>query len=89
MTARSAAAQDRRDIEWAVGRARKATQMPETSIYDFVAGILTLDILKTSPRAYRTNAVTDAALRFQQYTGPVMAKAVGAGCRRVLAELKD
>lgn len=75
VTARSAAAQDRRDIEWAIGRARKATQMPETSIYDFVVGILTLDILKTSPRAYRTNAVTDAALRFQQYTGPVMAKA--------------
>ena len=75
VTSRETAAQDRRDIEWALGRARKTTRMPDTSIYDFIGEILTLDILKTSPRTYRAPAVIDAALRFQQYTGPVMAKA--------------
>lgn len=72
VTPRGADAQDRRDIEWAIGRARKAARTLDISIYDFIAGILTLDSLEGSPDP---DSVTDAALRFQQYTGPVMAKA--------------
>jgi (1->4)-alpha-D-glucan 1-alpha-D-glucosylmutase len=75
VTPRGLDAQDKRDIDWAVGRARKAARTPDVSIYDFIASILTLDILKPSPRRYRDESVIDAALRFQQYTGPVMAKA--------------
>ncbi len=73
VTPRGADAQDRRDIEWAIGRARKGARTLDVSIYDFIAGILTLDSLVNSPHP---DSVTDAALRFQQYTGPVMAKAV-------------
>ena len=68
-------AQDKRDIDWAIGRARKAAPTPDVSVYDFIASILTLDILNARQRGYRAETVIDAALRFQQYTGPVMAKA--------------
>ncbi len=51
------------------------TRTPDTSIYDFIHGVLTLDLLG-GPRRYRRRDVVDAALKFQQYTGPVTAKAV-------------
>ena len=66
-------AQDRRDIDWAIGQARKHARRPDTSIYDFIRDVLTLDLVKSG--AHRRQSVVDAALRFQQYTGPVMAKA--------------
>ena len=75
VTPRGFDAQDKRDIEWAIGRARKAARTPDVSVYDFIASILTLDILHAPRRRYRAGGVIDAALRFQQYTGPVMAKA--------------
>ena len=73
VTAAGATAPDRRDIEWAVGKARRAARAPDRSIYDFILAVLTLD-LEAAGR--RKRAVIDAALKFQQYTGPVMAKAM-------------
>ena len=67
--------EDRRDIEWAVGLARQATRTPDLSIYDFIQAVLTLDILDWG-RGYRRPDVVNAVLKFQQYTGPVMAKAM-------------
>jgi (1->4)-alpha-D-glucan 1-alpha-D-glucosylmutase len=75
VTLRSTTSEDRRDIDWAVARARRATRRPDTSIYDFVRSVLTLDLLRDD-RRYRRRDVVDAALKFQQYTGPVTAKAV-------------
>ncbi len=65
---------DRRDIEWAVGRARKMSRNPDKSIYDFVQSILTLDLLAQTERRYRREDVVRAAMMWQQFTAPVMAK---------------
>jgi (1->4)-alpha-D-glucan 1-alpha-D-glucosylmutase len=75
VTPRSTTSEDRRDIDWAVAKARRAARTPDTSIYDFVSSVLTLDLLRDD-RSYRRRDVVDAALKFQQYTGPVTAKAV-------------
>jgi (1->4)-alpha-D-glucan 1-alpha-D-glucosylmutase len=69
-------AQDRRDIDWAVGRARKRAYTPNKTIYDFIHDVLTLDLLEKNPGVYRRHSAVEAALRFQQYSGPVMAKAI-------------
>lgn len=66
---------DRRDIDWAIGKARRAARSPDTSIYDFIHAVLTLDVLQQG-RSYRRRDVLNAALKFQQYTGPVTAKAI-------------
>ncbi len=76
VTSRGVSAEDRRDIDWAIGKARKTPRLPDTSIYDFLRDILTLDILKTAPRGYRRRDVLDVVTRLQQYTGPVMAKSM-------------
>lgn len=76
VTARGATAEDRRDIEWAIGKARKTARFPDTSIYDFLHDVLTLDILKAASLGYRRRDVLDVAMRIQQYTGPVMAKSM-------------
>lgn len=67
--------EDRRDIEWAIGLARQETRTPDRSIYDFIQAVLTLDILDWG-RGYHRSDVIDAVMKFQQYTGPVMAKAM-------------
>lgn len=69
-------AEDRRDIDWAIGKARKTARSPDTSIYDFIRDVLTLDLLRSDRRSYRRRDIVDLALRFQQYTAPVMAKAM-------------
>jgi (1->4)-alpha-D-glucan 1-alpha-D-glucosylmutase len=66
---------DRRDIDWAIGKARRAARTPDTSIYDFIHAVLTLDLLREN-RGWRRRDVIDAMLKFQQYTGPVMAKSM-------------
>ncbi len=76
VTAKGAGDEDRRDIEWAVGKARKTARGPDTSIYDFLHDVLTLDILKSGRRSYRRQDVLDTTARLQQYTGPVMAKSM-------------
>lgn len=76
VTARSTTSEDRRDLDWAVARARKAWHTPDISIFEFIHAVLSLDLLRHSAGRYRRRDVLDAALRFQQYTGPVMAKAV-------------
>ncbi|MBA2665558.1 MAG: malto-oligosyltrehalose synthase, partial [Trueperaceae bacterium] len=75
VTERSTTSEDRRDIDWAVAHARRAARTPDTSIYDFVRNVLTLDLI-SDDRRFRRRDVVDAAAKFQQYTGPVTAKAV-------------
>lgn len=65
---------DRRDIEWAVARARKATETVDTSAYDFILGVLTTDILTTYPGEFKRREVVELAMKVQQFTAPVMAK---------------
>ncbi len=76
VTEQSTAPEDRRDIAWAVTRAKRAARQPDTTIYDFIRDVLTLDLLSSGSPGYRRTDVVDAAMRFQQYTGPVMAKSM-------------
>ena len=75
VTERGPTVEDRRDIDWAIGKARRAARAPDTSIYDFIHAVLTLDLLRQH-RSYRRRNIVDAMLKFQQYTGPVMAKSM-------------
>ncbi len=68
--------EDRRDIDWAIGRAQKTARTPDSSIYGFLREVLTLDLPSRARSSYRRREVLDVASKCQQYTGPVMAKAM-------------
>ncbi|MBA4142010.1 MAG: malto-oligosyltrehalose synthase [Nitrosospira sp.] len=67
--------EDARYVDWAVGIAKKRSQAADTSIFDFVRDVLLARQAQGKSEAYR-NAVCAFAMRFQQYTSPVMAKAM-------------
>ncbi len=64
---------DRHHVEQAVERAKARQQAEDTSIYDFIKSVL-LPAPSTSPEDRQNNQVVDFVKKFQQYTGPVMAK---------------
>ena len=64
---------DRRHIEWAVAVARKRSPAADVSVFDFIGAVLTGDIAEGKQAAYR-DATWRFAMKFQQYTAPVMAK---------------
>lgn len=68
-------AEDARYVNWAVGIAKKRSQAPDPSIFDFIQDVLLARRAKGKDEAYR-DAVCTFAMKFQQYTSPVMAKAV-------------
>ena len=63
---------DRRSIAVAVAAAREATPMLAPDFFDFVQEVMGADL--PDMEEYDASYVRDAALRVQQYTGPVMAK---------------
>jgi (1->4)-alpha-D-glucan 1-alpha-D-glucosylmutase len=65
--------EDRRYVEWAIARARSRSQAADTSVYGFIYNVLVLNIDDDVDPTYR-RAVTEFAMKFQQFTGPVMAK---------------
>lgn len=65
---------DRRYIEWAVAQAKKRGLAADTSIFDFIAGLLLLEHVPA--RASRDAMRVRFAMKFQQYTAPVMVKAM-------------
>ncbi len=76
VTANGCADADRRDIDWAVGRARKNAETQDVSIYQFIHDVLTTDILGEKRRGWRRGDVVQLAMKWQQFTGPVTAKAM-------------
>jgi (1->4)-alpha-D-glucan 1-alpha-D-glucosylmutase len=68
-------AEDVRFVDWAVGKAKKRSQAADPSIFDFVRDVLLARHAKGRSEAYQ-NAVCTFAMKFQQYTSPVMAKAM-------------
>jgi (1->4)-alpha-D-glucan 1-alpha-D-glucosylmutase len=66
---------DRRDLDWALARARRASQNPDRSIYDFIYDVLSTALARRTDDAPRREEVIRIAMKFQQLTGPVMAKA--------------
>ena len=68
---RGASADDLRYIEWAVGLAKKRRRAGDTTILDFVHRVIA-----ASGEGYaHPEEALEAAMHFQQVTGPVMAKA--------------
>jgi (1->4)-alpha-D-glucan 1-alpha-D-glucosylmutase len=66
---------DARYVNWAVGIAKKRSHAPDPSIFDFIQDVLLARQAKGKSEAYQ-NAVCAFAMKFQQYTSPVMAKAM-------------
>lgn len=73
VTSASYAESDRQYVELAVDRATGRQQAEDTSIYDFVKSVLLLEMAEQANDSLKT-AETDFVMKFQQYTGPVMAK---------------
>ncbi|MGE5478192.1 MAG: malto-oligosyltrehalose synthase [Bacteroidales bacterium] len=71
VTSRRVTDTDRRYIEWALAKARRASPLDAT-VFDFVGAVLDTSLARDG--GYSRRAVVDFAMRVQQYTGPVMAK---------------
>jgi len=75
VTEEGATPDDLRDIDWAVARARRRWRGPDPEIFDFVRAVLTTDLAR-APSPYRRADIVRFAMRFQQRTGPITAKAL-------------
>lgn len=64
---------DRRYVEWAIAKAKKLTQIMDISIFDFLGSVLLLDAATDEDPLYAA-AITGFAMKFQQFSSPVMAK---------------
>jgi (1->4)-alpha-D-glucan 1-alpha-D-glucosylmutase len=74
VTAAGAAAGDRKTIEDAIARARARWYGPDPEIFDFLRDAITLDLAANA--GYSAPRVRNFALKLQQSTGPLMAKAM-------------
>ncbi|HEY3223216.1 MAG TPA: malto-oligosyltrehalose synthase, partial [Pseudolabrys sp.] len=74
VTAAGASEQDRRLIEEIVSRARARWRGPDPQVFDFLLSAVTLDL--ASNPGYSAPRVREFALKLQQFTGPLMAKAM-------------
>ncbi|MFY9326934.1 MAG: malto-oligosyltrehalose synthase [Georgfuchsia sp.] len=68
-------ADDRHHIAWATGVAKKRSSYADTGIYDFLQGVLTTDIARGRSASFRERVIA-FAMKFQQFSSPVMAKGV-------------
>ncbi len=66
---------DRKYIGWATGAARKRSELGDERVFAFLESVLTMRAPEISPK-YDRRSVLQFAMKFQQYTSPVMAKAV-------------
>ncbi len=66
-------AEDRRHVEWAVARAKNAGRAVDRTVYDHVRDVLLLEVPAARDPAAR-GEILAFVRRFQQTTGPVMAK---------------
>ena len=73
VTAEGVADEDRRYVEWATGQAEKRSRAADTSIFAFIRDVLLLSEQTGQEDAHRRKILA-FAMKFQQYTGPVMAK---------------
>jgi (1->4)-alpha-D-glucan 1-alpha-D-glucosylmutase len=65
--------EDRRYVDWAIAQAKKRNPAADISIFDFIRDVLLLEgLAQRSPTLQ--HAALELAMRFQQYTAPVMAK---------------
>jgi (1->4)-alpha-D-glucan 1-alpha-D-glucosylmutase len=74
VTASGASASDRAIIEETIARARARWNAPDPNIFDFLRDAITLDLAAVPGTS--TPRLRNFALRLQQFTGPLMAKAL-------------
>jgi (1->4)-alpha-D-glucan 1-alpha-D-glucosylmutase len=67
-------APDRRDQEWALSLARRIETDIDPSVFDFLAALLSGDLVAKPRSGFSRHAVLKCAMKLQQYSGPVMAK---------------
>lgn len=72
---REVSEEDRRYVEQAVATGRKRSNTADPSVFDFVRGVLLIDVNGSEPGWYK-RAITRFAMKFQQVTSAVMAKGV-------------
>nr|MBS0019393.1 malto-oligosyltrehalose synthase [Gammaproteobacteria bacterium] len=65
--------EDRRYVDWAVAQAKKRNPGVDVGIFDFIRAALLLDLCDNRATAY-WERMRRFAIRFQQYSAPVMAK---------------
>jgi (1->4)-alpha-D-glucan 1-alpha-D-glucosylmutase len=68
--------EDRRDLDGAVAHGRRRSDRSDLSVFDFLHGLLTTDLGRGRTPMLKRREVRRLAMKFQQYTGPVMAKGV-------------
>jgi (1->4)-alpha-D-glucan 1-alpha-D-glucosylmutase len=73
ISVREVMAEDSRNIEQAAAAAKRRSTAADTSIFDFLCDVLTLAAAKGKSLSYHEQ-VLEFALKFQQFTSPVMAK---------------
>jgi (1->4)-alpha-D-glucan 1-alpha-D-glucosylmutase len=66
--------EDRRDLNWAMKRARANENTLDPTVFDFVHGLLSGDLVSGEHPGFSRHAVLRCAMKAQQYSGPVMAK---------------
>ena len=66
--------EDRRSLDTAIAAARRTETAIDASVFTFLYDLLTGDLVAGPKSGLSRNAVLHAAMRFQQYTGPVTAK---------------
>ncbi len=74
VTAAGVSAGDRKMIEDAVARARARWHGPDPEIFNFLSAAITIDLAANA--SYSAPRVRNFALKLQQFTGPLMAKAM-------------
>ena len=74
VSARGVSDTDRQVIDAAVKGAKRATRIADPSVLDFVRSVLTLEAAPESGQ--RRREMLNFAMRFQQFTAPVVAKGV-------------
>ncbi len=65
---------DRRDLDWAVAQARQQDPSLDPSVFDFVYALLSGDLVAEPGSGFSRHTALRAAMKAQQYSGPVMAK---------------
>jgi (1->4)-alpha-D-glucan 1-alpha-D-glucosylmutase len=65
---------DRRYLARALAGARRHERDIDASVFDFLEGLLTGALVNAPRSGFSRHAVLRAAMKFQQYSGPVMAK---------------
>ncbi|NPD68241.1 malto-oligosyltrehalose synthase [Lichenicola cladoniae] len=65
---------DRRDLDWAMAQARRGDSNIDPSVFDFLHGALSGQVVAAPKSGFSRTAVLRFAMKLQQYSGPVMAK---------------